>query len=222
MAQLDYHTNRTTPAAVTPLLTYAASGKRCLDLAMCMVLLPLALPLIALAWAMARLDGHAGFFCHERIGRDGRVFRCWKVRTMVADADLQLESYLAENPIAADQWARTQKLDSDPRITRMGRFLRRTSLDELPQIWNVLRGEMSLVGPRPITRAELSRYGNMTQAYLSLRPGITGLWQVLGRSNGCYRQRITLDGEYARDMTVMLDLILLVRTVFVVLWPTGK
>ena len=168
------------------------------------------------------LDGANPFFGHRRVGRDGRVFRCWKLRSMVPDAEARLARHLAENPAAAREWAAARKLSQDPRVTRVGRVLRRTSLDELPQVWNVLLGEMSLVGPRPVTTEELMRYGPARWAYLGVRPGITGLWQVRGRNRLSYAERVRLDAEYARDASLALDLGLLLRTVPAVLRLTGQ
>ena len=141
---------------------------------------------------------------------------------MIPDAETRLSAVLAANPIAATEWNRTQKLQNDPRVTRLGRFLRRSSLDELPQIWNVLRGEMSLVGPRPVTPPELARYGLRAATYLSLKPGVTGLWQVAGRSNGCYAERLQMDQTYALSIGMWCDLGLIGRTAFVLIKPTGR
>lgn len=201
---------------------YARFGKRALDLAVALLLLPfLALP-ITLLWLLTRADGGPGFFAHTRIGRHGRRFRCWKIRTMVPEADRILAETLAQDPIAALDWARAFKLQDDPRVTRLGRFLRRTSLDELPQILNVLRGEMSLVGPRPITAGELAFYDGDPAAYLDQTPGITGLWQIEGRADGCFAKRVALDRRYRREQSLPLDLVLILRTAGVVLIPTGR
>ena len=200
---------------------YVRAGKRGLDLALAMLLVPIVLPLICLLWALNRSAGTCGFFAHTRVGRDGRSFACWKICTMVPDAEARLADVLSADPAAAREWARSQKLVNDPRITPLGRFLRRTSLDELPQIWNVLRGDMSLVGPRPVTWSELDRYGMHRGSYLMQRPGITGLWQVSGRSDGCYEMRRKLDVQYAQNTTLTGDISLLFRTLKVVLHPTG-
>ena len=141
---------------------------------------------------------------------------------MVPDAEARLAAHLATHSDAAREWARTQKLTDDPRITRLGGVLRRTSLDELPQIWNVLWGDMSLVGPRPVTLGELDRYGAQRAAYLRMRPGVTGLWQVKGRGNGCYAERLTLDQTYAETLSLPLDLRLILRTALVLFRPTGR
>jgi lipopolysaccharide/colanic/teichoic acid biosynthesis glycosyltransferase len=141
---------------------------------------------------------------------------------MRPNSDQLLEAYLLENPIAADEWARTQKLTNDPRVTTFGRFLRRTSLDELPQLWNVLRGDMSFVGPRPITQSELHHYGSTAHDYLAVRPGVTGIWQVYGRANGCYKERVRMDQMYCHAISVNQDLVLILMTAFVLLKVTGK
>jgi exopolysaccharide production protein ExoY len=201
---------------------YANFGKRILDISLVLAFLPLLLPIIATLGLLARLDGGPSFYGHKRIGRNGRAFRCWKIRTMVPDADRALQGYLTGDPQAAVEWAISFKLKKDPRITPLGRILRRTSLDELPQIWNVLRGDMSLVGPRPITAAELIFYGPDQHYYLSQRPGVTGLWQVHGRSDGCYVARVRFDRRYVREMSLLTDFILIVRTGFCMLARTGS
>jgi lipopolysaccharide/colanic/teichoic acid biosynthesis glycosyltransferase len=141
---------------------------------------------------------------------------------MVADADARLDALLRIDPRARLEWARNCKLPDDPRATRIGRFLRRTSLDELPQLWNVLRGEMSLVGPRPITREELPRYGSAAPLYCSARPGITGVWQVYGRSGTSYEQRVAMDRGYLENPSILRDFLLLVVTLSVLVHPTGR
>ena len=206
---------------------YFRFGKRALDIVISMSLLPVigvVLAAIYLALGLGQTGTGQGtfFFAHTRVGRNGQIFRCWKIRTMVQDAQSRLETHLAENPEAAAEWARTQKLRNDPRITQLGAFLRRTSLDELPQIWNVLRGDMSLVGPRPVTADELDRYGTLRQTYLALKPGVTGFWQIHGRGNGCYDERLEMDHHYASHISFWRDLILIGATVSVVIWPTGR
>lgn len=200
---------------------YNLVGKRIFDLLLAIGLLPALLPVILVLWIVARRDGEAGFFGHRRVGLGGKVFSCWKIRTMVVDAEQRLIKYLAENPEAAEEWAREQKLKNDPRITKIGAFLRATSLDELPQIWNVLRGEMSFVGPRPVVRSELCRYGRNRRAYLVVRPGLTGLWQVSGRNDVSYDERVNIDVQYANDMSLIGDIKILLRTVKVVFQQTG-
>ncbi len=160
---------------------------------------------------------------HERIGRDGAPFPCLKFRTMVRDADRVLEEHLARDPAARAEWQAQRKLARDPRVTAIGNLLRRSSLDELPQLFNVLRGEMSLVGPRPVVRVELEEHyaGEAGSLYCRVRPGVTGLWQVSGRSGVSYRERVRLDTEYVRTGSLMLDVAILCRTPWAVLRARG-
>ncbi len=202
--------------------SYLRQPKRLFDLFLALLMAPVLLPLIALLWVLVRLDGGPGLFGHSRIGRNGESFRCLKIRTMVPDADVQLKRHLAANPEAAALWARDFKLENDPRVTRIGRFLRKTSLDELPQIWNVVRGDMSFIGPRPVTAPELARYGAKARYYKALRPGVTGLWQVSGRNDVSYDERVALDVQYFRTASLGQDLTILCRTVGAVLNMTGK
>ena len=179
-------------------------------------------PLCLLIAAAIKLDSRGPvFYSQERIGRNGRRFRAWKFRTMSVNADALLQKYLAENPGLRAEWERDHKLRNDPRITRVGKFLRKTSLDELPQLWNVLRGEMSLVGPRPIVDSEVPRYGDSFGLYARVRGGITGLWQVSGRSDTTYAERVNLDSYYVRNWSVWLDFCILFRTIAVVLFRQG-
>ncbi|MCU0906122.1 MAG: sugar transferase [Rhodobacteraceae bacterium] len=201
---------------------YVRHGKRAFDITLAILLLPLLAPVIAVLWVLVRRDGGPGFFGHARVGQDGRAFRCWKLRSMVHNAQDKLREHLEANPEAALEWARDQKLSNDPRITWVGRLLRRTSLDELPQIWNVLRGEMSFVGPRPVTRFELHRYGVRRSAYLAMKPGITGLWQVSGRNDVSYESRVAMDVAYLKDMRMQQDITLILRTIGAVLGCTGR
>ncbi len=161
------------------------------------------------------------FYGQRRLGRGGREFRAWKFRSMVKDADAQLAAYLERHPELRAEWERDHKLKDDPRVTWIGRFLRRTSLDELPQLWNILRGEMSLVGPRPIVRDEVVKYGVHYELYGKVRPGLSGLWQVSGRNDTTYGERVALDCYYVRNWSVWLDLVVLARTVRVVLLGKG-
>jgi lipopolysaccharide/colanic/teichoic acid biosynthesis glycosyltransferase len=201
---------------------YRRRAKRLVDLAGVVMLAPVIAPVTAVVWALVRLDGGPGFYGHKRVGKDGREFRCWKLRTMVTDADARLKAHLRGCPEAAREWAQNYKLRQDPRVTRIGRFLRRSSLDELPQFWNVWQGEMSLVGPRPVPREELMEYGGYQAAYLECRPGITGLWQVSGRNDVSYATRVSLDSEYVRHADLWVDLAILMRTVGVVLRGSGR
>ena len=167
-------------------------------------------------------DGGAPFYGQTRIGYHGRTFRCWKFRSMVTDADAVLARVLSTSREAREEWERDHKLKVDPRITLVGRFLRSTSLDELPQLWNVVRGEMSLVGPRPIVVAEVGRYGSRFHDYCTCRPGITGLWQVSGRNDVSYRRRVAIDTLYARTRSFRMDVSILARTLPAVLMRRGS
>jgi Undecaprenyl-phosphate galactose phosphotransferase WbaP len=152
-------------------------------------------------------------FSHQRIGRGGKSFRAWKFRSMVTHADDILEHYLQVHPELLEEWNRDHKLKDDPRITSIGRLLRKTSMDELPQLWNVLVGEMSLVGPRPIVDAEVDKYGETFREYLRVTPGITGLWQISGRNNTTYAERLAYDEFYVRHWSPWLDIYILLRTI---------
>ncbi len=178
-------------------------------------------PLFLFLVLKIRQDGGPAFYAQKRIGKDGREFLCWKFRTMVTDADTVLERLLNADPQARAEWERDRKLRNDPRITRIGHFLRRNSLDELPQFYNVLRGDMSLVGPRPVVEEETHLYGRRLRHYLSVRPGITGLWQVSGRNNLSYSRRVALDSFYVENWSLAGDIAILFRTVFVVLGQRG-
>jgi len=160
-------------------------------------------------------------FGHARVGCEGAEFQCLKFRSMRPMSDEEFRQYLESHPQAQAEWLRDQKLKVDPRVTRVGRFLRRTSLDELPQLWNVLRGDMSLVGPRPIVHEELIRYGRYITRYKSVRPGLTGLWQVTGRNDSDYQRRVRLDAYYIRRQNLVLDCYILLRTANVVLKGSG-
>jgi len=178
-------------------------------------------PLLAAILCAMWCEGGPILYRHRRIGRGGVPFECLKFRTMVVDGDQVLKAALVRDPDLRKEWMRFRKLRRDPRITRVGTLLRRTSLDELPQLWNVIRGEMSLVGPRPIVRDELRRYGSFVHDYLSVTPGITGLWQVMGRNTTTYQRRVALDAYYARNQSLSLDLYILLKTTVVVLGGNG-
>ena len=177
--------------------------------------------MVMVAFLIWRRDGAPVLFAHYRVGCDGKLFRCLKFRTMLRDSERMLADYLCRSPEARAEWERDQKLTDDPRVTRIGRFLRRTSLDELPQLLNVIRGEMSLVGPRPITVGELSRYGKSRWHYLSVRPGMTGLWQVSGRNNTTYEERVALDRRYVEQRSFWFDLGILLKTARAVVMREG-
>lgn len=179
------------------------------------------LPMIIIIAVLIRLDSPGPIFYGQmRIGQGGKPFKAWKFRTMVKGAHEYLQDYLNQNPELREVWERDQKLRHDPRVTRIGSFLRRTSLDELPQLWNILRGEMSLVGPRPIIDEEIPRYGEKFGLYTKVIPGLTGLWQVSGRNNVTYEERVNLDAYYVRNWSVWLDIYILMRTIWVV--ATGE
>lgn len=186
-----------------------------------LLLATLFLPLIVTVLAFAASSGNDPLFRHRRVGRSGRDFNCLKFRTMVPDAEAVLREILAARPDLNAEWERDHKLRHDPRITRLGKFLRCTSLDELPQLWNVLLGDMSLVGPRPVTRGELLRYGRNSVIYTLVRPGITGLWQVSGRNNVEYRRRVAMDVCYVKNQSVLLNIWILLKTVLVVVTGHG-
>jgi len=182
-------------------------------------LAPFMLAIAAVIWVR---DPGPILFAHQRIGKYGRSFRCLKFRTMKVDADAILAQHLAEDPEAKVEWEATQKLRDDPRVTPLGATLRRTSLDELPQLIHILRGEMSVVGPRPIVRNEVAHYGAAFRDYMSVRPGLTGLWQVSGRSDVGYRERVMLDQQYVRQRSFLGDLGIIFRTVGVVVQGKGS
>lgn len=179
-------------------------------------------PVFLLLAVLIKLDSPGPvFFAHQRIGKQGKSFPCLKFRTMCVDADVKLQEYLAANPKARKEWEEEFKLKNDPRVTRIGHVLRRTSLDELPQLFNVLKGDMSLVGPRPIVTAEIPKYGEYIKDFESVLPGITGMWQVNGRSDTTYEERVQMDCWYVRNWSVWLDIMLLWKTVGAVLHHKG-
>lgn len=198
---------------------YRTYFKRFLDVTLVVLSAPFVLPLIAALAILISQDGGRPFYSQRRVGRGGRLYRLWKLRTMVHDADARLEAHLVANPEARREWGETQKLRRDPRITRFGRLLRRTSLDELPQLWNVLIGDMSLVGPRPMMISQIALYPGET--YYALRPGITGYWQTSGRNDTTFEARAEYDAAYGRDLSLITDVRVLARTVGVVLRCTG-
>lgn len=218
------HFRVSTARALTPRNLYKIIGKRIIDIVLALLIAPFALIVVGVVAVIMTASGEGSklFFGHRRIGRNGKVFKCWKIRTMVLDAETRLREHLANNPEAAAEWARDHKLENDPRITRVGRFLRRTSLDELPQIWNVLKGDMSFVGPRPVVRLEMHKYGIHRPIYTSVKPGVTGLWQVSGRNDLSYDERVQLDVDYVRGMSFRQDVALIAKTAMVVVRPTGK
>jgi exopolysaccharide production protein ExoY len=193
--------------------------KRVLDVFLVLLAAPFVLPLVLLMGLMIRRDGGSAFYTQDRIGLDGRVFRIYKLRTMVTDADAKLAAHLAADPKMRAEWEETQKLKNDPRITAVGRLLRKTSLDELPQLWNVVKGDMSLVGPRPMLPEQRALYPG--RAYYKMRPGLTGPWQVSDRNTVSFAGRADFDAAYAREMSLVRDLTLMFLTVWVVVRGTG-
>ncbi|MBN3756902.1 sugar transferase [Paraburkholderia sp. Tr-20389] len=196
-------------------------AKRIFDVVVASLLIVLLLPLFLVIAVVVRRDGGAVLYGHVRIGRDGVPFNCLKFRSMVANADAVLEELLKRDPVARAEWEREFKLKNDVRITAIGRLLRKTSMDELPQLFNVVKGEMSLVGPRPIVREELLRYGDNASYYLMTKPGMTGLWQVSGRNDVDYSTRVLLDVAYVKELSLRRDLWILFRTVGVVFRGSG-
>jgi Undecaprenyl-phosphate galactose phosphotransferase WbaP len=195
--------------------------KRCFDVLAASLILMLTWPLFAyLAWCI-RKDGGRAIFAHTRVGQNGHQFSCYKFRSMCVDAEKNLRDVLANNPELQAEWAREYKLKDDPRISKIGHFLRRTSLDELPQIFNVIKGDMSLVGPRPVIQAELERYGDDVDYFLMVRPGMTGLWQVSGRNDVGYDTRVYLDTWYVKNWSLWYDIAILFKTIKVVFQRKG-
>ena len=220
------YANEKAPHRVLPLpsvgesKTYPRYVKRALDLVIVALVAPVAALIVGLAaLVLALREGGSPFYRQERIGLEGRVFGMWKLRTMVHDAEAVLEAYLDANPAARAEWDRHQKLRDDPRITRVGGFLRRTSLDELPQLWNVVTGDMSIVGPRPMMRDQRVLYPG-TEYYV-MRPGITGFWQTSARNESSFHERAGFDQAYYRTLSLRTDLAIIWRTFGVVLRGTG-
>jgi len=196
--------------------------KRVVDVSASAFLALVALPLAMLIATAIKIDSPGPvLFSHTRIGRGRRPFRLWKFRSMVDDADAGLEDYLRGDPEHAREWSASHKLRDDPRVTPLGRFLRKTSLDELPQFWNVLRGDLSLVGPRPIVAAEIPKYGDAMALYSRVTPGLTGLWQVSGRNDTGYARRIELDCDYIWNWSPALDMKILLKTLPVIFHGRG-
>ena len=195
--------------------------KRLFDVLLTAALLAVLAPFMAIVALVTGMDGGSIFYGHRRIGARGQSFTCWKFRTMVPNAAAVLSEILARDPQTRAEWERDFKLKCDPRVTRAGKFLRTTSLDELPQLFNVLKGEMSLVGPRPIVRDEIPRYGAAFHDYVRCRPGITGIWQVSGRTDTDYATRVRLDQRYARSRSLGLDCRILALTARVVIRRHG-
>ena len=195
--------------------------KRLFDIAGSISIIIVLSPVLLYISRKVKKDGGPAIYGHERIGKGGKSFKCLKFRSMVVNSKEVLENLLANDPVAKQEWDATFKLKNDPRITKVGGFLRRTSLDELPQLFNVLKGEMSLVGPRPIINAELKRYNEEVDYYLLSKPGMTGLWQVSGRSDVDYETRVYLDAWYVKNWSMWNDIAILFKTISVVLKKDG-
>lgn len=198
---------------------YRTVFKRALDITLVLLSLPLVLPLILVLAVLVSRDGGPALYTQKRVGKNGRIFTFWKLRSMVPDADAELETYLAENPQARQEWNVDQKLKNDPRITRFGRLLRKSSMDELPQLWNVLIGDMSLVGPRPMMPDQRPLYKG--RDYFALLPGITGFWQISDRNECSFSERAGFDTRYNHALSFKTDLVVLMRTLRVVARGTG-
>lgn len=197
----------------TPGACIGGGGKRTIDIIVALAaLVLLAMPMLMVALLIRLTMGGPVIFRHVRVGLSGTPFNCLKFRTMISDSEVALARHLAENPEAALEWQQSRKLRKDPRVTWLGRALRMSSFDELPQLFNVLKGEMSCVGPRPIIAEELALYGPEAEKYLKVRPGLTGLWQVSGRSNLSYADRVTLDAAYVSNWSMWGDLVIIART----------
>ena len=198
---------------------YRSTLKRGADLTLVALAAPIVVPFVALLALLVAVGGGRPFYCQDRVGRGGQPYRMWKLRTMVPDADARLEAHLRANPVARAEWASKQKLLDDPRITALGRVLRKSSLDELPQLWNVVTGDMSLVGPRPMMPSQQRLYPG--RDYYQLRPGVTGLWQISDRNASTFADRAKFDTVYNRTLSIGLDLGILLSTIRVVLRGTG-
>jgi exopolysaccharide production protein ExoY len=221
-----------TRSAVSPLsssddtdLSFPIGGiaKRSFDVSSALLALLILSPIFLMIMAMVKFsDRGPAFYGHRRVGHNGRMFHCLKFRTMVMNGDEVLRQYLAANPDAAEEWKATRKLKNDPRVTAIGNVLRKLSLDELPQLINIIRGEMSVVGPRPVVDEELNYYESAASYYLSTRPGLTGLWQISGRNDVSYKERVDFDTQYVRNWSMMQDVSIIVKTIPAVCMSRGS
>ena len=218
-AEVTTHGPHARPSAAPGL--YARFGKRCLDLAIVIPALPLVLPFLIFAAMANILTGNRAFYSQLRLGRKGKVFRIWKLSTMRPGADKMLADLLCHDSARRHEWETTQKLKKDPRVTRIGAILRRTSIDEIPQLFNVLKGDMSLLGPRPMMLEQVNLYGPNLPIYLSLRPGISGKWQVSERNDAHFQRRAQIDAEYGSDLCLRTDLVLIWETLRTLARSTG-
>lgn len=196
--------------AISP---FGGVAKRCFDLGLSLLLLPVAAAVAAPIACLVALNGGSPIYGHFRVGWNGQRFRCYKFRTMIMKAEDELQIILEQNSMARQEWLDRFKLENDPRVTPLGRWLRATYLDEIPQIWNVLRGDMSWVGPRPIVPAEMGKYALYISSYLACRPGVTGLWQMMRRNDTTYAERVAFDVAYAGKWSVTRDVMILIRTI---------
>lgn len=200
----------------------AQKVKRILDLFLCTLALPVVLPVSCFLYLLIKLDSKGSvIYRQERIGKDGKPFLIYKFRTMYCNADELLQEVLATDPLMAEEWKKTRKLRNDPRLTKAGQFLRKTSLDELPQLINIFKGEMTLVGPRPIVEDEKEKYGRYFEEYCEVRPGLTGLWQTSGRNDTTYSQRVAYDHYYINHWSPKLDIWIMAKTIPVALSGRG-
>nr|WP_244153026.1 undecaprenyl-phosphate galactose phosphotransferase WbaP [Kosakonia oryziphila] len=195
--------------------------KRIFDVVCAVTILAMIWPLFIILSYKIRKDGGKTFYSQVRVGRNGQKFNCYKLRSMVHNSEQVLKSLLETDPSARLEWEKDHKLKNDPRITKIGHFIRNTSLDELPQLWNVVRGEMSLVGPRPVVDEELEKYGDDVEYYLMVRPGMTGLWQVSGRNDVDYERRVYFDSWYVKNWSLWNDIVILIKTISVVVYRSG-
>lgn len=198
---------------------YTSYAKRSIDVALIVATAPITLLIVGIFAALIWLTGASPFYTQLRVGRDGKLFRMWKLRSMVMNAEQALEVHLANDEKAREEWELTQKLQNDPRITPLGRLLRKSSMDELPQLWNVFIGDMSIVGPRPMMPCQQELYPS--EAYYRLRPGVTGYWQIAGRHRTAFSARAEFDEQYEKDLSLTTDMRVLVKTVGVVVLARG-
>ncbi|UHS59488.1 sugar transferase [Agrobacterium vaccinii] len=221
-----------TRSAVSPLsssnesdLSFPIGGiaKRSFDVSSALLAILILSPIFLMIMALVKFtDRGPAFYGHRRVGHNGRMFHCLKFRTMVTNGDEVLRQYLAANPEAAEEWKATRKLKNDPRVTAIGNVLRKLSLDELPQLINIIRGEMSVVGPRPVVDEELNYYESAASYYLSTRPGLTGLWQISGRNDVSYKERVDYDTQYVRTWSMMQDVSIIFKTIPAVCMSRGS
>lgn len=219
VADTGYSNISVTPAPARYPGFYRSTGKRIFDIAFVLLAVPFVVPMVLFLTLFLIYQGVTPFYRQERVGKNGKAFKMIKLRTMVHNAETVLQEHLATNPEAQNEWDRNQKLRNDPRIIKFGSFLRKSSMDELPQFWNVFVGEMSMVGPRPMMVNQKEIYPN--KAYYNMRPGLSGPWQVSRRNNSTFAERAQHDVEYWKDMSFKTDVLILFRTIFAVLRGTG-